>query len=128
MNMQVTNNTAPSGFRPLTAEEIIAVSGGDGEIVVTANRVQLPGSNYAYVADANGDGRPTYVVFHDGWLSNPFVGYFTPDPSGNTHFQDNGYSFRGSFRDVEGEYTVSPNSYETFRRVYEDNEDEKDKK
>ena len=45
MNMQVINNKAPSsGFRPLTAEEIMAVSGGDNgdeftaDIVVTGHR------------------------------------------------------------------------------------------
>ena len=50
MNMQVINNKAPSGFRPLTAEEIMAVSGGgdvmiddEGEvIVVTGPKRQEP--------------------------------------------------------------------------------------
>lgn len=107
MNMQVINSKAPGGFRPLTADEIMAVSGGnedivvyghreggDGDIVVTGVRPQPTLSLSLFISDGGSYDNPLVDLFA-GFGGGGSVGDFSlipidgsADEFGSSTFED----------------------------------------
>lgn len=91
---------------------------GDGvpdspEIVVIANKVQLEGGYYAYIANGQ------YVMHFDGWFSDHYVGTFVPGTEHNHNLvtKDPIFKLFGEWRGVKIGGETQPNAGEYWTRV-----------
>lgn len=91
---------------------------GDGvpdspEIVVIANKVQLEGGYYAYIANGQ------YVMHFDGWFSDHYVGTFVPGTEQNHNLvtKDPIFKLFGEWRGVKIGGEAQPNAGEYWIRV-----------
>jgi hypothetical protein len=87
------------------------ISNQDEDIVVTAEKINLPGGYYAY------QHRGHFIIMKDGWITNTYQGTFTQGTPQDHDFviKDSALEFWVKIKGVEAGAEVKPASERYFK-------------